>query len=152
MLKLARSYSSLVRVPERNALTLLKTKESSLIPFPMIKRTKLTHDTYIFRYGLPEEDMTLGLPVGGHVIIKYSHSDLQLKNQWKAHCSQIHACFTNRWERLLRYAYQNIQANWTIPTRRSDDPTSWRERNRRCDSGGRPDWQIFLLRARNIQN
>ena len=40
------------------------------IPFKMTERHRLNHDTYIFRYGFPDEEMQLGLPVGGHIIIK----------------------------------------------------------------------------------
>ena len=32
------------------------------------KKIKLTHDTYIFRFALPDPDWSFGLPIGNHVI------------------------------------------------------------------------------------
>jgi len=34
----------------------------------LIKKIKITSDTYIFRFGFPEPDWYLGLPIGKHVI------------------------------------------------------------------------------------
>lgn len=34
---------------------------------PLVKKTNVSHDTRIFRFGLPEKDMVLGLPIGQHI-------------------------------------------------------------------------------------
>jgi len=34
------------------------------LPFPIVEKTALNHDSYLFKFGLPE-GKTLGLPVGG---------------------------------------------------------------------------------------
>lgn len=40
-----------------------------LIPFKLIKKTQITHDTYIFTFQLPE-NMYLGLHLGHHIAIE----------------------------------------------------------------------------------
>lgn len=47
---------------------------------PLIRKDKLSHDTYKFVFGLPKEDQTLGINVGQHISIVQSiptkdHSD-----------------------------------------------------------------------------
>ncbi|CAG9858936.1 unnamed protein product [Phyllotreta striolata] len=34
---------------------------------PLIKKDIISHDTRLFRFGLPEKDMVLGLPIGKHI-------------------------------------------------------------------------------------
>lgn len=38
------------------------------ITLTLAKKIKITSDTYIFRFSFPNPDLTLGLPIGGHVI------------------------------------------------------------------------------------
>jgi nitrate reductase (NAD(P)H) len=42
--------------------------EDGNIELKLSKINKITHDTYIFSYAFDKEDMTFGLPIGGHVI------------------------------------------------------------------------------------
>jgi len=36
-------------------------------PFPLIEKQQITHNTKLFRFGLPKEDDALGLPIGQHM-------------------------------------------------------------------------------------
>ena len=49
-------------------------KKTGLVPkkkvaFPLTERIQLSHNVFLFRFGLPSEEHTLGLPVGQHVFI-----------------------------------------------------------------------------------
>jgi len=55
----------------------LHSKEGYL-SVPLIKKTLITNDTYIFQFRLPESDLPLGLETGQHVVI---HADLAKKDQ-----------------------------------------------------------------------
>ena len=58
------------KVQEENAdgkLTSLHPKKK--IAFPLTERIQLSHNVFLFRFGLPSEEHTLGLPVGQHVFI-----------------------------------------------------------------------------------
>ena len=48
-------------------LTALHPKRK--LPFPLTERKQLSHNVFLFRFGLPSEEHTLGLPVGQHVFI-----------------------------------------------------------------------------------
>ena len=48
-------------------LTSLHPKKK--IAFPLTKRVQLSHNVFLFRFGLPSQEHTLGLPVGQHVFI-----------------------------------------------------------------------------------
>lgn len=39
------------------------------IPFTLVKRTELNHNTRVFRFAFPHGDQVLGLPVGMHVLV-----------------------------------------------------------------------------------
>ena len=50
-------------------------KKSSLNPlqfksFQLVKKTAVSHDTRIFRFGLDHADQVLGLPIGQHITVK----------------------------------------------------------------------------------
>ncbi|KAI0461483.1 hypothetical protein LJB42_000780 [Komagataella kurtzmanii] len=47
-------------------------KKDEFQPFPLIQRTQLTHNTAIFRFGLPRPTDVLGLPIGQHISIAAS--------------------------------------------------------------------------------
>jgi NAD(P)H-flavin reductase len=42
--------------------------EDENISLQLAKKIKVSDDTYIFRFGFPQEDAVLGLPIGKHVI------------------------------------------------------------------------------------
>ncbi|XP_050499874.1 NADH-cytochrome b5 reductase 3 isoform X1 [Diabrotica virgifera virgifera] len=42
---------------------------------PLIEKTIISHDTRNFRFGLPEKDMVLGLPIGQHIILSAKIND-----------------------------------------------------------------------------
>lgn len=44
----------------------------------MIKKQAITHDTYLFVFGLPDPEITLGLEVGQHIAIQYEDNLLFL--------------------------------------------------------------------------
>ena len=39
------------------------------LPFPLTERRQLSHNVFLFRFGLPSGEHSLGLPVGQHVFI-----------------------------------------------------------------------------------
>eukprot|EP00796_Vickermania_ingenoplastis_P004266 gene4265-3084_t len=39
-------------------------------PFELIERKTVSHDTFVFRFGLHEVNQTLGLPIGQHIVIR----------------------------------------------------------------------------------
>ena len=49
----------------RGALSLVPKGEN--LSCPLIERTQISSDTFVFKFGLPEKEMTLGLPVGKHI-------------------------------------------------------------------------------------
>eukprot|EP01017_Pseudomicrothorax_dubius_P045193 TRINITY_DN777_c0_g1_i9.p1 TRINITY_DN777_c0_g1~~TRINITY_DN777_c0_g1_i9.p1 ORF type:complete len:321 (+),score=51.26 TRINITY_DN777_c0_g1_i9:105-1067(+) len=53
---------------ETTAVDLMKQYKS--IEVPLVKRIQISHDTYIFQYGLPKEEMRLGLFAGEHIAIQ----------------------------------------------------------------------------------
>merc|ERR1711916_268694 len=48
------------------------------IALPLIEKEELSHDTRRFRFGLPNEDDVLGLPVGQHVSLSYTSAEGKL--------------------------------------------------------------------------
>lgn len=44
-------------------------------PFPLIRKTVLSHDTAEFVFGLPTPDSVLGLPTGQHISLRYFETD-----------------------------------------------------------------------------
>ncbi|XP_056633292.1 NADH-cytochrome b5 reductase 3 isoform X2 [Diorhabda sublineata] len=42
---------------------------------PLIEKTIISHDTRNFRFGLPEKDMVLGLPIGQHIVLSAKIND-----------------------------------------------------------------------------
>jgi len=45
------------------------------IPLALIKRTELSHDTTLFRFGLQSPEHILGLPCGQHIALSYMDAD-----------------------------------------------------------------------------
>lgn len=45
--------------------------------FELIKRTEISHDTLVFRFGLHKPDQTLGLPIGQHIVIRAKVKDAE---------------------------------------------------------------------------
>jgi len=43
--------------------------KNGLLEVPLIKKQAITHDTYLFVFGLPDPEITLGLEVGQHIAI-----------------------------------------------------------------------------------
>lgn len=61
-------------------LFLMKRKKTVLPmddfkPFPLIRKTVLSHDTAEFVFGLPTPDSVLGLPTGQHISLRYFETD-----------------------------------------------------------------------------
>ena len=46
----------------------MKKDEDGNIKLKLIKKIKISEDTFIFRFGFDKEDDIFGLPIGGHVI------------------------------------------------------------------------------------
>ena len=44
---------------------------------PLIKKEQLSHDTFLFRFGLPSTNSVLGLPVGKHFKVLPHHFHVQ---------------------------------------------------------------------------
>ena len=44
-------------------------------PFPLIRKTVLSHDTAEFVFGLPTPDSVLGLPTGQHISLRFFETD-----------------------------------------------------------------------------
>jgi len=44
-------------------------------PFPLIRKTVLSHDSAEFVFGLPTPESVLGLPTGQHVVLRYFETD-----------------------------------------------------------------------------
>ena len=45
------------------------------VALPLIERTELSHDTHMFRFGLPTPEHILGLPIGQHIALSYTDKD-----------------------------------------------------------------------------
>jgi cytochrome-b5 reductase len=43
--------------------------------FPLIQKTHVTHNTVIFRFGLPSKDSLLGLPIGKHLVLRFMNAE-----------------------------------------------------------------------------
>jgi len=55
---------------------------------PLTDVNNITHDTYIFTFGLPAPDLALGLETGQHIIIQYPFlyfnlSHTEKRKSWK---------------------------------------------------------------------
>ncbi|KAJ1484175.1 hypothetical protein T484DRAFT_1797855 [Baffinella frigidus] len=48
--------------PSKGPIFLDKSRQE----VPLIKKEQLSHDTFLFRFGLPSPNSVLGLPVGKH--------------------------------------------------------------------------------------
>jgi len=58
------------KVPEDGgALKRLNKDSEGRITVKLAKRTKISDDTYVFRYSLGDAEMTMGMAVGAHVAI-----------------------------------------------------------------------------------
>ena len=44
-----------------------KDKDDNL-SLKLVKKIKLSDDTYIYRFGFPDENQAFGLPIGQHVV------------------------------------------------------------------------------------
>jgi len=44
-------------------------------PFPLIRKTVLSHDTAEYVFGLPTPESILGLPTGQHISLRFFHTD-----------------------------------------------------------------------------
>ena len=55
---------------EGGALQRLKKDQDGFISLILTEKIKITHDTYIFRFGFPDPEMTFGMPIGNHVMFK----------------------------------------------------------------------------------
>jgi hypothetical protein len=53
---------------EGGALQTIEKDKEGNIKLTLASKIKLTHDTYLFRYALPKDQQTFGLPIGNHVI------------------------------------------------------------------------------------
>jgi len=50
-------------------------KEREYQSFPLVLKKQVTHNTYMFRFGLPHQDMRLGLPVGKHISLSFTDKE-----------------------------------------------------------------------------
>jgi cytochrome-b5 reductase len=57
-------YLSFKDVKKKKILLVEPTKKYSL---PLIEKQIVSHDTRLFKFGLPSKDHALGLPIGQHV-------------------------------------------------------------------------------------
>jgi len=57
------------KIPEKLQGNLQRFSDSGFMDVPLAKVNKITHDTYIFTYNLPDPDLPLGLHVGQHIAI-----------------------------------------------------------------------------------
>ncbi|CAI4064717.1 hypothetical protein SKDZ_09G1200 [Saccharomyces kudriavzevii ZP591] len=48
----------------------LDPKRDEFQSFPLVEKTILTHNTSLYKFGLPHADDVLGLPIGQHIVIK----------------------------------------------------------------------------------
>ena len=48
----------------------LDPKRNDFQSFPLVEKTILTHNTSMYKFGLPHADDVLGLPIGQHIVIK----------------------------------------------------------------------------------
>ena len=48
---------------------------SKKVALKLVKRTELSHDTHMFRFGLPTPEHILGLPIGQHIALSYTDKD-----------------------------------------------------------------------------
>lgn len=48
----------------------LDPKRGEFQAFPLVEKTILTHNTSLYKFGLPHADDVLGLPIGQHIVIK----------------------------------------------------------------------------------
>ena len=125
------------KVQEENAdgkLTSLHPKKK--IAFPLTERIQLSHNVFLFRFGLPSEEHTLGLPVGQHVFIYGKVRILAICCLVKIpargqHCDLTHSlsplhCLTScaalklqgrqhdRWRQLLSSLLPRTWRDWTL--------------------------------------
>lgn len=61
---------------KKNGKPVLKADEFQ--KFPLIKKTRLTHNTCIYRFGLPKLTDRLGLPIGQHILIGATIDDKEI--------------------------------------------------------------------------
>ena len=48
---------------------------SKKVALKLVKRTELSHDTHLFRFGLQTPEHILGLPIGQHIALSYTDKD-----------------------------------------------------------------------------
>lgn len=48
---------------------LLKKGAQGTLPLKLVEKTSISHDTRMFRFALPQKEMTLGLPIGQHISV-----------------------------------------------------------------------------------
>lgn len=48
------------------------------LSLPLIKKVKVSHDVFMFRFGLPTPDTVLGLPIGQHISFKFNDENGKL--------------------------------------------------------------------------
>lgn len=51
------------------------------IEVPLLARTQISHDSYLFRFGIPD-GQTLGLPVGQHMVFKLLHDGVEVSRKY----------------------------------------------------------------------
>ncbi|AMD20008.1 HCL143Cp [Eremothecium sinecaudum] len=66
------SYLFIFKNSGSNKSTAVKTLNNEWQEFKLITKTQLTHNTAIYRFGLPKENAVLGLPIGQHISISGS--------------------------------------------------------------------------------
>jgi len=67
--KYSKNKNHTLKVPPQLQGNLQKFGESGFMDVPLGKVTKITHDTFIFSYILPDPDLSLGLHVGQHIAV-----------------------------------------------------------------------------------
>lgn len=68
--------------PKTSALEKLEKDEDGKISLKLKTKIKISSDTYIFRFEFPEFDMSLGLPVGNHVVFSAQIGDEEVVRKY----------------------------------------------------------------------
>ena len=77
------------------------TNPSAQKEFPLIQKDQISHDTYLFKFGLPTPESVLGIKVGEHILIQYLNHLTSAK-------------LSKKMERLKRFLENTLQPQLLI--------------------------------------
>ena len=72
------------------ALQIFLNKERQVVPLK--EKIQLSHDTFLYRFALPQENSVLGLPVGKHFKIFSPNAVGSVKGQWNGQPVRCDEC------------------------------------------------------------